>query len=267
VTAPRRRDVRARLDLDADGPARLALAIAVAKGPGVTERLEATQDGIPLEVRELPDRHGGRLHLVDVAPGPVRVEYAASVEGALDAPTTEPLDGIEYLRPSRYCESDALAPTADAEFAGLQGAELLAAVRGWVGSRLDYVLGSSLPTDGAIATLLGRRGVCRDFAHLVVALLRARDVPARVVSVYAPGLEPMDFHAVAEALVDGSWRVVDATGLAPRGALVRIATGRDAADTAFLTSIGAAVSLTGYEVMAVADALPDDDGTALVELR
>jgi transglutaminase-like putative cysteine protease len=109
--------------------------------------------------------------------------------------------------------------------------------------------------------------VCRDFAHLAVALLRARDVPARVASVYAPGLSPMDFHAVAEALVDGTWRVVDATLLAPRSSLIRIATGRDAADTAFLTVIGGTVDLVGIDVSAVVDgALPADDPRELVSL-
>ena len=83
--------------------------------------------------------------------------------------------------------------------------------RSWVGTRLNYVPGSSDPIDGAVDTLLAGPGVCRDFAHLVVALLRAVNVPARVVSVYAPGLYPMDFHAVAEAFVEGQWRVVDAT--------------------------------------------------------
>ena len=58
--------------------------------------------------------------------------------------------------------------------------------------------------------------MCRDFAHLVIAMLRARNVPARLVAVYAPGLSPMDFHAVVEAAIDGQWRAVDATTLAPR---------------------------------------------------
>jgi Transglutaminase-like superfamily len=85
---------------------------------------------------------------------------------------------------------------------------------------------------GAVASrhLARRRRVCRDFAHLMVALLRAVNVPARVVSVYAPGLYPMDLHAVAETFVEGEWRVVDGTLLAPRQTVVRIATGRDAAD-------------------------------------
>jgi transglutaminase-like putative cysteine protease len=115
-----------------------------------------------------------------------------------------------------------------------------------VGTRLNYVPGSSDPIDGAVDTLLAGAGVCRDFAHLVVALLRTVKVPARLVSVYAPGLSPMDFHAVAE----GQWRVVDATLLAPRQTLVRITTGRDAADTAFLDNHKGAITLNDFAVTA-----------------
>jgi transglutaminase-like putative cysteine protease len=129
------------------------------------------------------------------------------------------------------------------------------------------VPGTSQPTDGAVATLLARRGVCRDYAHLVIALLRGLDVPARLVSVYAPGLSPMDFHAVAEAWLDDQWYVIDATSLAPRSSLVRIATGQDASETAFLSQYGAAVDLRGIEVTAVVDDLPRDDVSALVQLR
>ena len=126
---------------------------------------------------------------------------------------------------------------AQAEFAGIEHPkDLLPAISSWVGTQLSYVPGSSRPTDGAVETLLQRRGVCRDYAHLVIALLRSLDVPARLTSVYAPGLDPMDFHAVAEAAIGGKWYVVDATLLAPRKSLVRICTGRDAADTAFLSS-------------------------------
>ena len=96
-----------------------------------------------------------------------------------------------------------------AEFAGLSpGRDLLAAVSSRVGTRLSYVPGSSRPTDGAVNTLLSRQGVCRDYAHLVIALLRALDVPARLAAVYAPGLEPMDFHAVADLRVPDASRVV-----------------------------------------------------------
>ena len=85
----------------------------------------------------------------------------------------------------------------------MSGLSLLESVSSWVGQRVAYIAGSSRSTDGAVATLLARQGVCRDFADLVIALLRGCDTPARLVSVYAPGLQPMDFHAVAEAYIDG----------------------------------------------------------------
>ena len=136
-----------------------------------------------------------------------------------------------------------------------------------MGTRLKYVPGSSDPIDGAADTLLAGEGVCRDYAHLVVALLRAVNVPARIVSVYAPGLYPMDFHAVAEAFVEGNWRVVDATLLAPRQTLVRIATGRDAADTAFLDNHGGTVNLDRLQVTAIVDGdLPRDSIDQLVSI-
>jgi transglutaminase-like putative cysteine protease len=160
-----------------------------------------------------------------------------------------------------------MAPTAAAEFAGIEGAtQLLAAVSSWVGTRLAYVPGSSLPTDGATRTLLARQGVCRDYAHLCIALLRGLGIPARMVAVYAPGLHPMDFHAVAEAWIDDAWRAVDATTLAPRSSLVRIATGRDAADTAFLTVVSGRADLVDVTVGATADVLPDDDLDRLVSI-
>jgi transglutaminase-like putative cysteine protease len=261
-----RRSVAAGITVSVADRARLAFMVAVADGAN-DERLEFVANGAPVEAVELTDAAGSRIHVVDAESGTLSVSYAAIVDGR--RPSVAPvstLEQLEYLRPSRYCETDRLGPTAAAEFAGLDGAALLDAVSSWVGTRLAYVPGSSQPTDGAVQTLLARRGVCRDYAHLVVALLRALDVPARLAAVYAPGLDPMDFHAVAEAYVDGAWHVVDATTLAPRSTLVRIATGRDAADTAFLSSYGGAVTLERLEVSAVVDELPADDMTKLVEL-
>ena len=147
-------------------------------------------------------------------------------------------------------------------------AELLAAVTRWVGGALVYVPGSSGPMDGASQTMNYGAGVCRDYAHLVAAMLRARGVAARVVAVYAPGCFPMDFHAVVEANVAGRWQVVDATLMAPRQSFVRIATGRDAADTAFMSNNGGVVILDTSIVTAVVDGeLPRDDITGLVQLR
>jgi transglutaminase-like putative cysteine protease len=269
VTTLRR--VSGHLVLDVQAPLSAILKLAVSEMPGteLDERLTITRDGEPAAAAEEVVRGEGRSHLVSMDPGRVVIDYAATVTGtAADPAPVTAADRMIYLRPSRYAESDRLSAVARAEFAGISTpADLLAAVSSWVGTRLSYVPGSSRPIDGAVDTLLGRQGVCRDYAHLVIALLRALDVPARMTAVYASGLEPMDFHAVAEVAVDDVWRVVDATLLAPRATLVRIATGRDAADTAFLSTYGGAVELREISVTAIVEgALPDDDVTKLVSI-
>lgn len=263
------RSVSCRFDARIEGTADVVLSVAVADGvPRRDESLVATLDGEAVEVREVPDQHGTRLHLApELGPGRLEVVYSASVSGRESEAPGDEVDLIRYTRPSRYCESDRLAPFARDEFGSLAGAELVGAVTAWVGQRIAYIPGSSRPTDGAVATLLAGQGVCRDFAHLVVALLRGCDVPARIASVYAPGLNPMDFHAVAEVLVDGRWVAVDATRLAPRASLVRIATGRDAADIAFLTTTGDRVDMGWLDVLAITDGpLPADDHRDLLAL-
>lgn len=260
------RQVTAALRLDVVRPATLVLQVAAAERTGLVESMTLRLNGTPVRPRELAGPHGTRLHVIDAPAGRLDATYTAEVTGQAPPAPADEAELLRYLRPSRYCESDTLGPTAHAEFAGLTGVDLLAAVSSWVGTRLSYVPGSSGPTDGAVRTLLARQGVCRDYAHLVVALLRALDVPARLAAVYAPGLAPMDFHAVAEAHVGGGWHVVDATTLAPRGTLVRIATGRDASDTAFLSVHHGRATLSHLEVRAVSDDLPDDDIRTLVAL-
>lgn len=263
------RSVSAHLDLSVAETSEILLSIAVAKGHDVTEEhLSLQLNGSPMAYEEFESVHGTRLHLSSGIPaGNLVVEYRATVRGPADPPPHTPLDRFTYLRPSRYADSDTMFAVAQSEFAGLTGKELLDAVSSWVGSQLQYVAGSSRPIDGAVDTYLARQGVCRDYAHLVIALLRAMNVPARLVSVYAPGLSPMDFHAVAEAYVDGAWNVVDATLLAPRQTLVRIATGQDAADTAFLSVLGGSVLPNQITVTAeAAPDLPNDDITQLVAL-
>lgn len=246
----------------------MALQVAVADlGNGVAdEELVVKVDDTPVEVREIPDGHGGRLHVVACGSGQLTVTYRASVEPLAET-VVQPVDetdAVVALRQSRYCPSDALEPFARAELGHLMGApNPPAAVAAWVFERLVYDLGSSGPLDTAVDTLLAGRGVCRDFAHLTVALCRAMGIPARLVSAYAPGLSPMDFHAVAEVAHQGRWVVHDATRLAPRPALVRIATGRDAADTAFSTSLSGSAELLSSSVLAVVDGdLPADDHRA-----
>jgi transglutaminase-like putative cysteine protease len=265
-----KREVGTELEVEVSAATTLEFQIAVAPHPNaeVLERLSFVLDGKPLQPLEISGVHGNRIHKLDVPVGNLTVSYAATIVGRTDpAPVTE-YDLSMYLRPSRYAEADKFYGFAATEFGKyIDSATLLEKVSSWVGHRLNYVTGSSDPIDGAVDTLLAGAGVCRDFAHLVVAMLRAVNVPARVVSVYAPGLYPMDFHAVAEAFVDGHWWVVDGTLLAPRQALVRIATGRDAADIAFLANHKGAITLTKMEVTAVVDGdLPRDSIDQLVSI-
>ena len=258
--------VSARMTLAVDEPAELVFSVAAAQGGEVrTERVTCLSYDLPIAMDEVSGPCGARLHVVRAPVGPLTFAYEASLGSSAPASPPTEAERILYRRPSRYAESDRLEITARDAFGGLEGQALVDAVAGWVHSRIGYVPGSSTSGDGALDTFLGRQGVCRDFAHLVVALCRARNVPARVVSMYAPGLEPMDFHAVAEVCVDGRWQLVDATWLAPRPSLVRIATGRDAADTAFLTQHSGATRFGDLLVTASVDGdLPSDDWTAPV---
>ncbi|MBM7417184.1 MULTISPECIES: transglutaminase family protein [Nocardiaceae] len=264
------RVVSARLDVDITAASTLEFQIAVAPHPGaqVAETLSFVLDGKTVEAREVSGAHGNRIHVLEAPVGNLQVYYDATVTGNAEPSPVTDLDRSVYLRPSRYAEADKFFGFAATEFGSeSDDAVLLSEVSDWVGRRLHYVPGSSDPIDGAADTLLAGAGVCRDYAHLVVAMLRALNVPARLVAVYAPGCDPMDFHAVAEALVNDTWHVVDATCLAPRSTLVRIATGRDAADTAFLDNHKGSITLNSSTVTAVAtDGLPKDDIHELVAL-
>jgi transglutaminase-like putative cysteine protease len=266
------RKVAARLVFKTVTDTKVALAIAVARNPGyesLSERLSITAAGEDVPFQELSDHHGGRFHYMEFAePSEVAVDYQATVVGSAVPDESSLMELIRYVRPSRYAESDRLLPTSYAEFGGMQGEELLQAVRTWVSSELRYLSGSSRGTDGAVETLLHRRGVCRDFAHLAIALLRSKDIPARLTAVYAPGLSPMDFHAVAEAHINGAWYVIDPTGLAPRETMLRITAGRDSSDTAFLSTVGGSLQLLNLKVSAIAEGdLPVEDPSRLVALR
>src|SRR5580765_3636475 len=165
-------------------------------------------DGKEIQATEISGEHGNRIHVFDAGVGNLKASYSATIIGRTDPAPRRDIDLSMYLRPSRYAEADKFYGFAATEFGNyVDSTTLLEKVSSWVGTRLNYVPGSSDPIDGAVDTLLAGAGVCRDYAHLVVALLRAVNVPARVVSVYAPGLYPMDFHAVAEAFIEGEWRV------------------------------------------------------------
>lgn len=269
TSAPR--DVSSSMTISVTAPTELEMQIAVARMPGLVmeETLQVSVDGTPVTPEEIIDVYGGRIHRLGVESGIVQVDYSAAVTTPADPVTVAQTDHSVYLRPSRYAEADKFFGFAAGQFdSSLPPAELLSAVTAFVEDRLDYIPGASDPIDGAADTLLAGAGVCRDYAHLVVALLRALNVPARLVAVYAPGCVPMDFHAVAEALIDDAWVVVDATRLAPRQSLVRIATGRDAADTAFLDNHRGSINLDSYQVTAVVRGeLPVDDVSQRVQIR
>ncbi|MBH1992072.1 MAG: transglutaminase family protein [Sphingomonadaceae bacterium] len=164
-----------------------------------------------------------------------RVDIATLAKSPL---ASLPEEVLPFIWPSRYCEADRFGSFVCSHFPDLQGGVLVQALVNWVNENLTYVPGSSDVTTTAADTFVAQQGVCRDFAHLTAALIRSRDIPARLVSVYALGLDPPDFHAVVEVWLDGAWHLVDATGLAPVETMVRIAVGRDATDIAFMTAFG-----------------------------
>ncbi len=143
---------------------------------------------------------------------------------------------IKYTVGSRFIAPERLASFAQSQFGSLQGGARVVAMRDWIEANIAYVRGASDEQTTAVDTFVERQGICRDFAHVMIAFARASSIPARMVSVYAPDVEPPDFHAVAEVWLDGAWYLVDATGMAPPETMARIGVGRDAADIAFMTA-------------------------------
>ena len=148
---------------------------------------------------------------------------------------------VPYLWASRYCQSDKFEAFVQREFGAKMGGDKILAMADWIHAHVDYLCGSSDGTTSAVDTFVTRQGVCRDFAHLLIAFARAAGVPARMVSAYALDLQPPDFHAVVEVWLADGWHLVDATKLAPLEGLVRIAVGRDATDISFMTIFGTAL--------------------------
>ena len=164
------------------------------------------------------------------------------------SPQALPGQVLPYLYPSRYCQSDRLLAFASQQFGNLpMGYNRAQAIRDWVSSNVRFQSNTSNSNTSALDTLIDRVGVCRDFAHLMVALCRAANLPARMASGMDygadPALGPPDFHAYVEVfLADvnglGRWYIFDPSGAAIPMGFVRFATGRDAADIAFATIFG-----------------------------
>jgi transglutaminase-like putative cysteine protease len=269
-TATTTRRVTSTVTGSVSRPSRLVVSMAVAEEtPRQDESFVATVGDAEVAHEAVAAPYGTRLHLLrEVPAGNLRIEYGATVTGDGVVPVGEEIDRITMQRPSRYCPSEMFQALADAEFGRLEGTDLLRAVARRVNEAVVYDGTQTRVTDTSLDTWLRRTGVCRDFTHVVISFLRARNIPARLASVYAPGLVPMDFHAIVEAWVDDGWWIVDATRLAPRPSMVRIATGRDAADTAFMTVLDGGFRMGSMQVTATIDeGLPNDLVTDLVELR
>lgn len=208
----------------------------------------------PPAFRTYTDAHGNTIWRVFAPAGRLEVLHDAILEVAagLDAVMPEltgtpvqdlPDDVIVYTLPSRYCPSDLLVQDAWTMFGDApEGWARVQAVCDWLHTNITYGTGSNASST-ALDAYFSKRGVCRDFAHLGVSFCRALNIPARYVCGYLPDIGvpvelPMDFHAWFEVFLGGAWRSFDARHNTPRTGRVVIATGRDAADTAFSTSYG-----------------------------
>ena len=241
------------LNYNVSGPSALIFNVSVVNNSFQRILTEAftTEPQLQIEESRSPIEEK-RLHRLSAAAGSLRVrvgratvECVTITQPADNVPETPPgalpADVVPYLYPSRYCEADILVRLAQHEFGKLQpGFSRVTAICNWIHDNVEYLRGSTNPHTSAYDTATERAGVCRDFAHLAIAFCRAVAIPARFVAGYAYALDPPDFHAYFEAYLAGRWFIFDPTRLAPQTGLIRIGTGRDAADTSFATLFGPA---------------------------
>ena len=250
--------IKVRLDYNLPAPTDLLLQIEAAALPDQTIRSAHIDLGTPDHFARIPAEAGvGERIWLKVARN-FRATYEAEIEVIRTAadlaslPMTPPhLLGPEptrYLLPSRYCRPDRFRPVVEETFGGSDGGTQVAQMRDWIEEHFEYVPGVSDAGTTATDTFLARQGVCRDYAHVLVAMCRAASIPARVASVFAPSVEPPDFHAVAEVFLDGAWHLVDATGMDRADRMAKIGVGLDAAEVSFLTSF-APIELVDQEIL------------------
>jgi transglutaminase-like putative cysteine protease len=201
-------------------------------------------------VVEYTDNFGNLCQRVLIPPGnfDVRCSCRAHTADTVDIDPAAPFvpvnmlpeSALEFLLPSRYCQSDLLNNLA-ASIAGDQppGYKQVAAIEQWLRDQMQYIHGASNASTSALDTAQSRQGVCRDYAHLGIALTRSLNIPARMVVGYLYGLEPMDLHAWFEAFVGGRWFTFDGVQKMACGNRIMIGYGRDAADVALTSNYGA----------------------------
>jgi transglutaminase-like putative cysteine protease len=246
-----RLDAGCELTFEVGAPTPMVLMLRPRSGYGQWVAREEYQLEPFVPAIEYADGYGNLCQRVVAPPGRFRIRTRIGVEtadqidvrpGAPWTPVQELPDGaLQFLLPSRYCQSDQLAELAGAiAGAAAPGYDQAEAIRAWTHANVEYRYGTSDASTSAADTAERRVGVCRDFAHLGMALCRSLSIPARMVVGYLYQLDPMDLHAWFEAYVGGRWYTFDATQGAPRGGRIAIAYGRDAADVALTTQFGPA---------------------------
>ncbi|XID75354.1 transglutaminase family protein [Alkanindiges sp. WGS2144] len=231
-------------------PSEFIFHLQVAHHPWQQIHQESLNISPHLTIDEYEDeKRLNRLFRLSAPIGKFELRYQAQVN--VDIPYRDPAfkemeiaelppEVLHYLLPSRYCESDLIGGMAQRTFGKIpRGFDRIEAICDWIHSNIAYEVGSSQASTTARDVLANRAGVCRDFAHLGVALCRALNIPARFVFGYAEFEEPPpDFHALFEAYIGNQWVLFDATRMAPIDKIVRIGTGADAKDVAFATIYG-----------------------------
>ncbi len=205
-----------------------------------------------VQVEEYSDIYGNLCQRLLVAPGILDVRTSAEVmtsEKFDQAPAAPfsliqdlPQEVLVYLLPSRYCESECFHEmTREIVGDAIAGYDQVVAITDWVQQHIVFSPESSVNSISAIQVNKRREGVCRDFAHIAIAMCRSISIPARMGVGYLYGLAPMDLHAWFEAYVGGRWYGFDATQPTPTGGYVAVGFGRDAADVAIYNQFGPAV--------------------------
>lgn len=156
-----------------------------------------------------------------------------------------PDDVLVFMLGSRYCETDRLSETAWHLFGHAPtGWGRVQAICDFVHNHIKFNYADARPTRTAWEAFNERRGVCRDYAHLAVALCRCMNIPARYCTGYLgdigvpPPYGPMDFAGWFEAYLGGSWHTFDPRNNIPRIGRVLLARGRDAVDVAISNTFG-----------------------------
>jgi transglutaminase-like putative cysteine protease len=256
------------LAYEVTGPATLLLNLrpCVNRNHFVTFEALALGDNLPSE--QFVDSHGNQVCRVQLNSGTncfrhdaiVRISSRPDnhnlVDRAPHAPADLPPAILRYTLPSRYCDSDKLLNFAWEKFGQTgHGWPRVQAISRWIHDNLEYRYLSGRPDLSAWDVLQRGYGVCRDFAHLAIALNRCFNIPARYVTGHLPDIgwpDPenhMDFHAYAEVYLGGEWFTTDGRFHAPRIGRIKVACGQDAVDGAFSTIFGGA-TLTYFQVWA-----------------